>query len=325
MGECVAGQAKGQAVGLGDGVFDLLEAANRRDGAKRLVVDHIGIERHMRQDRGGKEVALRADAFTTGQHLGAFGAGILHDGLHGQQTALVGQWAHAGACDQAIADFQRVGVRSQQAGKFIGNLVVHQKAGGRNADLPRIAELGGACRLDGQGNVAIFGHDHRGVATELHGHALHVQPGHGGQLFAHRRGAGEGDLADQRVRDQVTGNVGRGAKHQTNHTCGHARIVKGPDQFGRRCGGFFRGLDDDRAAGSQGRRHLVHGLVDREIPGRERSDRAHRLFQHVLLHIDVARRHDAAINASALFGKPLDDVGRRHDLDLGFGQRLALL
>ena len=44
----------------------------------------------------------------------------------------------------------------------------------------------------------------------------------------------------------------------------------------------------------------------------------------MLLNVDVARRHDAAIHAAAFFGKPFDDVGGRHGLDLGFGQGLAL-
>jgi hypothetical protein len=82
------------------------------------------------QHRGRKEVALRADALTAGEHLGAFGAGVLHDGLHGRQAALVGQWPHLCACRHAITHLQRLRLRGKCFSKSIGNFVVHQKAGG---------------------------------------------------------------------------------------------------------------------------------------------------------------------------------------------------
>ena len=162
------------------------------------------------------------------------------------------------------------------------------------------------------------------MAAQLHGHALHVLARQGGQLFAHGRGAGEGDLADQRVRDQVVRDLGRCAVDQTDDARRHARIMESADQLGRGCGRFFGRFDDDGAAGSQSGRHLAHGLVDREVPGREGGNRPHGQLEDLLLHLDVAWRHDAAIHAAAFFGKPLDDVGGRHGLDFGFGQGLAL-
>jgi hypothetical protein len=89
--------------------------------------------------------------------------------------------------------------------------------------------------------------------------------------------------------------------------------------------GFFRRLHQHRAAGGQRGADLAHHLVDREVPRRERGDRAHRVLQHHLLHGQVARGHDAAVDAAAFVGEPLDDVGGGHGLALGFGQRLALL
>ena len=49
-----------------------------------------------------------------------------------------------------------------------------------------------------------------------------------------------------------------------------------------------------------------------------------RLLQHQLLRRQVARRHDAAVDAEAFVGEPFDDVGGGQRLALGFGQRLAL-
>ena len=325
VGEGITGQTEGQAVGLGNGVFDLLEAADRGNRTKRLVVHHIGIKRDMREHRGRKEIALRANPLTTREDLGAFGAGILHDGLHGRQATFVGQWPHLGACDRAITHLQGLRLFGKALGELVGNLVVHQKAGGRNAHLACVAELGGTGGLQGQANVSVFGQDDRRMATQLHRRALHVLTRQGGQLLAYRRGAGEGDFADQRVCDQVVRDLGGCAVDQTDDALRHACIVKRADQFGWSGWCFFGGLDDDRATGSQGSRHLAHRLVDGEVPRREGCDRAHRQFEHLLLHIDIARRHDAAIDAAAFFSKPLDDVRRRHDLHLGFAQGLALL
>jgi hypothetical protein len=44
-----------------------------------------------------------------------------------------------------------------------------------------------------------------------------------------------------------------------------------------------------------------------------------------LLRRQVARRHDAAVDALAFVGEPLDDAGTGQHLDPCFGQRLALL
>ena len=202
---------------------------------------------------------------------------------------------------------------------------MHQIARGRDADLARVAELGAAADLDGEFQVGVFGHDHRCVAAQFHRHALHVLARQRGQLLAHGRGAGERDLADDGVRNQVVGDFSRVAIDQAHGACGHARIGKRADQLSGAGGGFFGCLDQDGAACAQRSGQLAHHLVDGEVPRRERSHGAHRVLQHHLRGLEVARRHDAAVHTQRLVGKPFDDVGGRHGLDLGFGQGLALL
>ncbi|MNV71062.1 hypothetical protein D3C71_1640580 [compost metagenome] len=163
------------------------------------------------------------------------------------------------------------------------------------------------------------------MAAQFHRHALHVLAGQRGQLLAHGRGAGEGDLADDGVRDEVAGDFSGVAVYQAHGACGHAGIGKRADQLGGAGGGFLRRLHQNRAACTQRGGQLAHHLVDGEVPGRERGHGAHRVLQHHLRGLEVARRNDAAIHAQRLIGKPFDDVGRRHGLDLGFGQGLALL
>ena len=155
---------------------------------------------------------------------------------------------------------------------------------------PALRNLARAGGLDGQRDVGVLGDDHRRVAAQLHRHALHVLAGQRGQLLAHRRRAGEGDLADDRVRDQVVGDLGGVAVHQAQHAGRDAGIGEGADQLGGRGRRFLRRLDDHRAAGGQRGRHLAHHLVDREVPGREGGDRADRLLEHHLARRQVAAR-----------------------------------
>ena len=129
------------------------------------------------------------------------------------------------------------------------------------------------------------------MAAQLHGGALHVLAGERRQLLADHRRAGEGDLADHRVGDQVAGNLAGHAVHEV-----------------------------DRA-----RRELAHDLVDREVPGSERRDRAHRLLDHQLVDALGARRDHAPVGAACLLGEPVDGVGAVQDLCLRLGERLALL
>ena len=166
----------------------------------------------------------------------------------------IGQRAQRGAAFQAVADLGALGHRDECVDEGLAHVVVHQEARRRDAHLAGVAQLGAAGHLGGLGDVGVGRDDHRRVAAELHRHALHVLAGQRGELLADHRGAGEGDLADHRVRDQVLRDLGRVAVDQVDHAGRHAGIGKGADQFGRRRRRFLGRLDDDRAAGGQCRR-----------------------------------------------------------------------
>ena len=68
---------------------------------------------------------------------------------------------------------------------------------------PALRNLLAAILFAADCDVGIVEHDHRRVAAELHRHALHVQAGERGELLADDGRAGERDLADHRMRDQV--------------------------------------------------------------------------------------------------------------------------
>ena len=80
---------------------------------------------------------------------------------------------------------------------------MHQEAGGRNADLPRIAELGGTSGFGGQFHIGVLRNDDGGVTPQLHGGALHVLARHCGQQLADWGGAGERDFANDRMGRQI--------------------------------------------------------------------------------------------------------------------------
>ena len=73
-------------------------------------------------------------------------------------------------------------------------------------------------------DVGILEHDHRRMAAELHRHPLHVLAGQRRKLLADRGRAGEGDLADDRMRDQILRDLRRHAVDQVDHAGRHAGI-----------------------------------------------------------------------------------------------------
>jgi hypothetical protein len=67
-----------------------------------------------------------------------------------------------------------------------------------------------------------------------------------------------------------------------------------------------------------------HALIDRKIPPREGRDRADRFLDGELVDPFGASRDHPPIGAARFLGKPIDDIGARECLALGFGDRLAL-
>jgi hypothetical protein len=163
------------------------------------------------------------------------------------------------------------------------------------------------------------------MAAELHGDTLHVRAGHGGEMLADRYRAGERDLADGLVRDEITGDFRRHPEHQIEHAGRQAGIGQRLHQGGAAGRRFLRPLENDRAAGRQRGSHLAGRLVDGKIPGREGGDRPDRLLRDDLLHRVAARRDEPPIGAPRLLGEPVENVGAADHLPLGLGLRLAVL
>ena len=232
-GEGIAGQTEGQAIRFGNRFFDAIKAADGCDRTKRFVIEHLCFQRHIGQHGRGKEVAAVTDAIAASGNGGTLAQGIGHELGHGGEAPAVGQRSHADALFQAITHFQAFGLFHHGGDEVLAQAAMHQKARGRNAHLASVAEFCGTGRLGCQFDIGILGHDHRGMTTQLHGDALHMLSGHGRQLLAHRGRSGEGDLADDRVRNQIAGDLGRIAIDQADHAGRHTGIDKGAQQLGR--------------------------------------------------------------------------------------------
>ena len=113
------------------------------------------------------------------------------------------------------------------------------------------------------------------------------------------------------------------------HDIEHARRQAGTlPEFGdrqRAQGCEFGRLDDDGAAGGQGRADLACDHRDRKVPRRDRGAHTHRLLDDEVALVGVGGRNRLAVDALAFLGEPLDEAGAVHHLALGFDERLALL
>ena len=163
------------------------------------------------------------------------------------------------------------------------------------------------------------------MPAQFHGGALHALGGEPREVLADGNRAGEGNLAHDVGHDEVLRDIRRHAEHEVQDARRQAGIGEALHQFVTAGRGFFRSLDDDRAAGGERAGDLAHRRQRREIPRRESGDDADRLLQHDLAHALAAARHDATVSAAAFLCVPVDDVGRGHHLDARFVDRLALL
>ena len=98
----------------------------------------------------------------------------------------------------AVADLQGLGGGRELVDELLIDLLLHQEARRRDADLAGIAELARRQHLHGRVDIGVLEDDARRMAAELHGGALHVQARERRELLADRGRAREGHLADDR-------------------------------------------------------------------------------------------------------------------------------
>ena len=106
-------------------------------------------------------------------------------------------------CDvrvELVADADRFRALLHLLDELVVELVGHQDARARLADLALVQERAEAGALDGQVHVRVVEDDVRRLAAQLQRHLLHRVRSQAHDLAADFGAAGEGDLVDGRVR-----------------------------------------------------------------------------------------------------------------------------
>ena len=207
----------------------------------------------------------------------------LFDGLadqpaDGLDRVGVDQRADIGAGGLAAAGRQRAHAPAEQVGELPGHGLVHEEPVGRCAGLTHVPHLGDHGAVDGGLDVGVLEDDERRVASQLHRQPLELVGRLPHQHLAHRRRAGEADLAQPLVGHQGLAELlGVAGGHDVEHTGGKPRLGQHVGQRQHRQGGQLGRLDDHRAAGRHRRPDLAGPHRQREVPRGQEEAWAHRL------------------------------------------------
>src|SRR5678815_1008326 len=163
------------------------------------------------------------------------------------------------------------------------------------------------------------------MAAQFHGDALHVRTRERCELLADWNASCEGNLAHDRRLDQMLRHLAWHAPHDVEDARRQSRLLEHPGDGDHGARRVLRALDDDRAAGPDGRSNLANGLVERKVPRCERNAHTDRFAQHELPHVRQTRWYHPAIDSAALLGVPVAVVRATRHLADRFGQRLALI
>ena len=215
-------------------------------------------------------------------------------------------------------------------GELVGELVVDRLVGieaiGRGAGLAAVAHLRDHRALDRRVDVGIVEYQERRVATQFHGavdDAVGRRPQQGSPDLG---GAGEGQLAHQRVMQNRVNHLARAARrHDVHDARRNARLGEDFRHEQRRQGRIRRRFEDHRAAGRDGRRDLARGHGGRIVPRRNEHADADRLMHHDDPVAAGGRRENLAVVANRFLGIPAKELGGVVGFPEGVGQRLAVL
>ncbi len=154
---------------------------------------------------------------------------------------------------------------------------------------PALSKTADGGRGRGGRDVRVGEHDVGALAAELEGHPLHLVSAARHDPLAHLGGAGEADLAHERVRHEPLADhrtlAGDDREHVLRQTGLEGELAE-PDGGER---GQLRGLEHDRVARRQGRREAPARDRHREVPGHDDADHAERLEE---CQVDAAGHRD---------------------------------
>ena len=256
-----------------------------------------------------------------------FRAGIdggLYQFVDVNHRLLIDQRADGNAVVHTVAHGESGGGPDQFFHESVVHAFLHEQAVGADTGLARIAVLGDHRTLDGGIEIGIVKYDEGRVAPQLHRRLFHGGGALGFEHLAHRRRAGEGKFAHQRIGCQLAAD-GRGtACYYIEDTGGNARALRQlcHGKGGQRC--FAGRLDDNGTARRQCRSGLARDHGVGEVPGGDGGDNTHRLLDADDALVGGGAGDDIAVYPLCLFAEPFNEGGTVGNLAPGLRQHLAL-
>src|SRR6266516_1126188 len=281
---------------------------------------------HAVKDRGFDVIALAVGLrrLPTSHELSPFVHTLLDVGEHGLLLFLGDEGAEPGVLIERIAGGHLLGA----LGELLDHLRMHrfldQQARPRGAHFALAVEDPRLRAAHGSLQIGIGEDDVRTLAAQLERDALVRLRGHLHDLPANLGGSRERDLVDIGMPHERGAGSGSSSTNDIKRPRRHASLERdlGKQQGRER---RLRGrLQDDRAAGREGRGELPARDVEREVPRHNRPDDPDRLAERVRKEgpFDRKRGADDFVRPPRVVAERVD---RHPDFDLRLEERLAVL
>src|SRR5216684_168989 len=301
-----------------------LEPKERRDRAEGFFAR----DGHLRRDAGEngrlKKAAAECMAMSADEYFCTFGPRVANVAFDFQHRRVVNQRPLRGARFETWGRLQRFHGHRELRGKRIVDAVMDQNPVRANASLAGIAVLRCDGALHGGIQIRVVKNDEGRIATELERKFFHCARALGHQDLSNLGRTGERQLSNDGIGGQFTANFRRRARQHVEYAFRNARTFGQLRKRKRRERCLRSGLQDDRAAGADGRARFAGDHGQGKIPRRDARDDSDGLFDDHNPLVGLMLRNGVAIYAFGLFAEPFKEGSRISDFAFRFGEGLAL-
>lgn len=319
----VGGQPEFGCIGHLDGFRLGLEAEQWGYGTEGFLPGDQHRRGDIGQYRGLEESAAQGVGLAAGEDSGALLQGVGHVSFHLAQSPGIDQGALLGAGLHAVANLERGDLFGQPLGKGIVEIGLNQEAIDADAGLAGIAVFGGDGARHGLLQIRIVEDDEGRIPAEFQGKLLQGGGALGHQQPAYLGGAGEGEFPYHRAGGESGADGDRVAGQHIEDPGGEARLFRQHGQGQRGQGRQLGGLDQHRATGSQGGRHLAGDHGEGEVPGGDGGADADGLLDGQDALVARGAGDGFPISTFGFLGEPFHKAGPIGHFTPGLGQGFA--